>query len=634
MVTNVGAASHGTASGYGYYVYYTPGPSFGFGPGESSSDSFTYTIRDYYGQTDTATVTVNAVEVTGYTVEWQKPDETWQALGDDDVSWSHDQLRWTPHYNFDPQYFSGAALWRKPWGEPWGWSQFAASGGEQITTRADVGEWAVQAQVRFAGMPWQSPFSTRQETEGWRLTAQIASIEWTAHSNPQQAADLQWVGSDIMHIFPDAAAPHLGARPMVDVLVQVQPQLAGIPVVMEWYDVDDPDHDGPIDTTDPPADQPGVNTPDNFITTVNALLTPPPASDANGSIRTSFDIGSLQPGNNFRIAVAGRAERLALVKALARSDDARLFYDKNNNNAFEQGPDEVCMEASTYHMGIRATPRLIVWRKLHVEVDSMGAVAGNTVTGQITQVALDLVNMRATVTTNQTLDDSANRFVPGQLTSNNRDFNVISNTFGVNFTVTVQVYDGPTGPEFPAQGPFILIDDDELVDTTDVPMPDTTELGNAMAQAYVMVLFDVGDGNNEVNFIRNVETGDDCVAAQDWDSLAQNADRFWVTYVLGAFQGETLLDRDPDTEVAPEAGATVHRGGSLIYLETIRDWAGDLAWVAERDTVVHEVAHAVGRIVGETPPVTRWGEGVPSRYTESSLKAIRMSEKPWSRTPP
>jgi len=626
MVTSVGPASHGTAMLYGYYVRYTPGSTFGFGPGQSPTDSFTYTVRDCHGATAGATVTVNAVAVSGYTVEWQKPDESWQALGDSDASWWQDQLRWTPQWSFDPQYFVGAALLRKPWGAPYGWTQYA-SGGQQIFTGADVGDWAVKAQVRFGNMPWQTGFTTTQVSEGHRLTEKIASIQWTTHTaNPSQAGDVNWVGSDIMHVFPDAPAPHEAARPMVDVLVQLEPHVAGISVAMEWYEIDDPDHDGPIDTTDPPPDQRGVNPADNSITFNDAFLNPPPASDGNGIIRTEFDIGSLQPGNNFRVAAAGHSEHLSLVKPLAPSDEARLFFDKNDNDRFEPAAGDVAMEASTQYKSIRVTPRLIVWRKLHVEVDSMGAVAGNTIHDTSGTVTLNSDGTYNVPLLTGGLD--VNRFENGRLQDYQGYIYEIVNNGVAN--LTVRLSGNPMPPMSDADVWFW--DDDYLRDGQDVPMPDTSQLGDAMTEAYVRVLFDVGDNNGDVAFKLNVENAAERRAARDWDSAPQNSAPFWVAYVLGAFQGESGTDNDPDAEDPAITGRTCNPdGGSLIYLEVIKDCSREPppfdATAKEQDTVVHEVGHAVGRSVVE--PVTRWTEGIPSRYREEYLKSIRSAEKPW-----
>jgi predicted Zn-dependent protease with MMP-like domain len=151
--------------------------------------------------------------------------------------------------------------------------------------------------------------------------------------------------------------------------------------------------------------------------------------------------------------------------------------------------------------------------------------------------------------------------------------------------------------------------------------------------AFVSVAFDVGDNNDEVPFILNVGSSNAAVvAAQDWDSKNDNSESFWVAYLLGAFQGPEDRDNDPSAE-SGTMGATPSddTGGSLIYLETILDVSDERSWDAsanERDTVVHEVGHAVGK--RHDHPVTGWLDE-PSKYTENYLQSIRMVDKPASR---
>jgi hypothetical protein len=104
--------------------------------------------------------------------------------------------------------------------------------------------------------------------------------------------------------------------------------------------------------------------------------------------------------------------------------------------------------------------------------------------------------------TNQNLNDSPNRFENGSLTDSlGLVFIVIGNGTGANFTV--DVVDRPGGVK-PAAGAFTLVDDDLSIDGADVPMPDTSTLPGAMAEAYVKVLFDVGDTNDNVPFVLNI----------------------------------------------------------------------------------------------------------------------------------
>ncbi len=640
MVSSVGPAQYGTTSGYGPWVYYRPGPQFGTAPGKSPVDSFSYTIRDYYGRTASATVTVHAVGVTGYTVQWQKPDDTWQTLGEEDLSWVGDDLRWWADYSEAglAPYYSGTVLWRRPYGSTQPWAQFAGGQG-WVYTGADWGEWAIQAEVRFAGMPWQSAFATRQEFDGYRLTPEITAIQWTAHTaNPQEAGDLVPTGN-VVRFFPDAAAPGQAARPKVDVDIRVRPAttLRPVPILLQLrlYDVDDPAIGLP-DGDLPPV---GTNSPDNFRSGGGVAPLPPfpgfVVVGSGGAILT-LDVGEIQPGNNFRVLATGHAEIAALVKALDHDDQARLYFDRNNDDILSPG-EELGIIDHTMRDGVWVTRELEVWRRLHIEVDSMGLVEGNTVTGQITHVGQpDWGNMTVTVTTDQFLNDSPDRFVPGQLTSNNRDFNVVANSVGDNFTVTVRFYAGPGGPELPAEGPFILLDDDTVVDGMDVPMPDTSELRNAMAEAYVEVLYDVGDANGATVFQANLASDSHFLAARDWDSQASNYDEFWVTYLLGGYQGPFPYDNDADSET-PLYGWISPFGGAVVFLETIQDASQErgldnLAF--RRDRVVADVGRTVAQIWGNDndafqiqTPVTGWPDQ-PARYTGEYLWRIRNSPRP------
>ncbi len=256
----------------------------------------------------------------------------------------------------------------------------------------------------------------------------------------------------------------------------------------------------------------------------------------------------------------------------------------------------------------------------------MGPVEGNTVQGTSGTVT---PNADGTFTVPVSVGEELepNRFENGGLQdSQGYLYPIVSNT---ESSLVVQQGNNPQPPMSNAAVWFW--DDDQLRDGQDVPMPDTSELGNAMAEACVQVLEDVGDGNDAVPFHLNLETRAERVRARDWDSQAHNSAGFWVACVLGAFQHEKAADNDPASESAIFGVTLLPEGGSLVFEETIRDVAGERNWdaiVALQDTVVHEVARAVGKILGDDPPITRWEEGVPSRYTEPTFRAIRATSKP------
>ncbi|MCR4416015.1 MAG: hypothetical protein NUV77_26665, partial [Thermoguttaceae bacterium] len=203
-------------------------------------------------------------------------------------------------------------------------------------------------------------------------------------------------------------------------------------------------------------------------------------------------------------------------------------------------------------------------------------------------------------------------------------YEIVSNT-AASLTVLLS---GNSEPPM-SNGSVWFRDDDLLHDGQDVPMPDMSELANAMAEAYVKVMTDVGDNNGDVAFRLNLA---DYLQVRDWDSAAANSSSFWVAYLLGAFQEHPGYDNDPQAETSIRKGATLGTsGGSFIFLESTWDEALEFNYdpgEVERDLVVHELGHAVSGLGREIEPVTRRSEGVPSRYTEASLKAIRSSPRP------
>ncbi|MEK6674438.1 MAG: hypothetical protein AABZ47_02150 [Planctomycetota bacterium] len=165
--------------------------------------------------------------------------------------------------------------------------------------------------------------------------------------------------------------------------------------------------------------------------------------------------------------------------------------------------------------------------------------------------------------------------------------------------------------------PCTLKDDD---DNTLLPKaPDTSAMAPAYQPAYVVPVYDVGDNNMSVPFVLNVPNGG-TVAAQDWDSKSLNSNDFWVAYVLEAFQRAFDRDRDPDTEVVTLGVTANPDGGSLSFIEAIRDGTSNPV-VREQNNIVHETGHAVGRSGDE--PVTDEASNFNANYLEHIRSAAR-----------
>lgn len=456
------------------------------------------------------------------------------------------------------------------------------------------------------------------------VLAKLESADWSLHlANPDEAGFLTPDG-DNYRFYPDADAPGGGYRPKVDVLAQVSPAVAGISVIMQWYDVDDPsDDDGPID--DDNALPNDVNNFDNLLFGHKLNYG---GSDASGTVRGVWEWTTFHPGNNIRVVLGpNRPEEFAPIKALRDNASGWLFYDADGDGFFH--PPELLLDHTNPRPNKPITRMLTLWRKLHVEVDSMGPVVGNFV-GDTAADVVDNGDGTSTVTLG-TGGLERDRFENGRLWDLlANEFVIVSNTANA---VIVNNLPGRTIPEG-GSGPVTLRDDDVLQDGQDVPMPDTSELDEALAEAFVSVAFDVGDNNDEVPFVLNSSsTSTDpeyFVNSFDWDSKPDNSNPYWVSYVLGGFQEGRSVDNDPDTENGVGGRTSLSNGGSIVYIETDRDYALEHGWnisQEQQDTVVHEVGHAVAN--SNTHPVTLLlVNGTFSRYTEEYLLRIRSSDKP------
>lgn len=190
-----------------------------------------------------------------------------------------------------------------------------------------------------------------------------------------------------LRVFPDAriAAGAVEASPRnkvdVDVTLSVKP-IEAVNVYFDSFDVDDPTSAAaPLDNEANPSDNRGA------IPAQAGQFT----GEAGGVLEKSFAdktatlefLTTLQPGDNFRLVGNGDKDFLGILRnddnALgANNDDKQRVIDPAIKPAGTPAEREI-REALKY-----ATDILTVWRFLHVERDSMGAVTGNSVSGNIT----------------------------------------------------------------------------------------------------------------------------------------------------------------------------------------------------------------------------------------------------------
>jgi hypothetical protein len=367
--------------------------------------------------------------------------------------------------------------------------------------------------------------------------------------------------------------------------------IAGVPVYFASFDVDDPSNDSrPVDPNGPVGDDNRSQAGKGEISEAVVL------TDASGIAETTLRVG-LQPGDNYRVAASCKADYLSsvTVQGLDLVDSAGQMLPSERADASEM---------------------LTVWRKLHVEVDSMGLVAENSVNG----IVLSATGRRSSSTTTIDLDIGGKlegqRFRGGLLKiSGAGSFFVLDNDVA---SVTV---DAVLDNAAVAGRTFVLVDDDDhngddgLLQLDgdqgeDVRMPDLSAMADAVddgvcngsglnpfGAAYVCPAFDVGDDNDYVAFLPNSPPPPAVIATYDFDAIGTEQDpSFWTIYMIGAYQPEPERDVDPGAERFTLGRVDDINGvGASIFLETIADAERTRGTVvlgcSNALTVVHEIGH-------------------------------------------
>lgn len=487
----------------------------------------------------------------------------------------------------------------------------------------------------------------------------IEAIDSALNANPNTGGGRR--------IYPDKQTPTDATnRKKVRIVAKIDPPVKDVRVFFKSFDVDDPsDNAAPVDANADAGDD------NRGAPKVGTLSAPSGTTDAAGVVKVEFEV-TLQPGDNFKIAAAVDQPYLngLTVDKLALKDAAGIVLPTDN---------------------AKGTELLTVWRRLHVEVDSMATPPvppsgqANTIArivksidgnGTVATKITTTVNIPAKSDTDgdgtdDTDDNSVvlaggkGRFengsvrvgaAPGTTTAsldgNGADFiqktagitipfnaskvplapvtgNVIELT-GTVFNLKVTggaLVAGLVGGGITVGGANMTISAVDVVNSTvtvaalvDIPLqihdddddtvlphnPSTTymsdsdtALDNVYAAAYIRPVYDgggnVANNNQTVPFIRNTESS----KVYNWASGVNNANDFWVAYVIGAFQdsyNKHLADKDPNTEGGTGGSTDGAKGGSLMYMETIRERGATAAGGAaalERRVVAHEVGHAL-----------------------------------------
>jgi hypothetical protein len=351
--------------------------------------------------------------------------------------------------------------------------------------------------------------------------------------------------------------------------------------------------------------------------------------------RYSIPDYAMCPGNNFKILVT--TDKMS-------QDVALVNYEVENgrDNVWNSFGQIWCINSPPPNCS--TSPLLSIWRKLHVERDSMGAPYE---TGTSTFLA-DFVlcdstkswdyNQFASYEESWPLNPNTNQTMPWLVTGTNGELHYI---FVFQFTGMLGI--ASTGDPYELR--CFYWDDDDLLREVDLPQPDTGCVESALWVAYIEVVYDTGNDEDELPWHMNFFP-----RAPDEPNQATYLHRhrqtvgdlwYWAAYVATLYEFENpFADNDPDEENAIMGGRFLGIPQvAAVFEEAIRDvgamygWSGNEWADVKRLLVLHEIGHFWGLMDNTdgdncmSVPDQEWGEiqwpHIPPVFKQADIDTIR-----------
>ena len=472
--------------------------------------------------------------------------------------------------------------------------------------------------------------------------SQVTPSSEPISQNPQVLPHNPGIGQ---RIFPDDDTPgDTVDRRLVRVTATLSQPVQNVEVYFRSFDLDDPS----IDTTIDPPTPPGVTGDNRGMPNIGQLVGKTCRADgasvvcptnASGIATVNF-IVTQQPGDNFAVAAGTSPVQVNAVGV-------------NGIELIDSGGQNIPISCTT--QAVCRSQMLTVWRRLHIEVDSMRPSINNYVLGTIPAGFKISPNQTRVVTLNRSPNEplEVNRFQHGRLAVGFRSLAVESNTAT---TVTIRNRT-PGAISIGDNSPFQLYDDDDFdnLDTfldgdtgEDIPMlqrtlvEDTDDSAlNRLAAAYIRPKYDIGDNNDATDFFVNVSA--DTVPAvrdlYDFDQVATEADpSFWTLYLLSAYQHVAIEDGDPDdddgdgtvndatvgiSDRIPDANGVRRGHGAVVFFEASsfdECFAHfTINYCDISTTKLHEIGHQLGAEHGDGGVM----DNLTFDYSPTTIRSIR-----------
>jgi len=384
-----------------------------------------------------------------------------------------------------------------------------------------------------------------------------------------------------VRFFPDGETPGAAGTRTIKVTATTRYGTPGLTVLFDGWDVDDPS-DGDRDGDADPVDNSGNG--EARLSSRSAL------TNAQGEATIQFDTPRFA-GDNFRLFAACGLQY--------------LFSIRPDGTDVQDPQGDVLPQP-----GAAVADMLTIWRRLHVEADTMQAVDGNQITGKVGSVVNQaggsgpesFVDLRMTRKTTSprakrvslSRHYDGNAFEGGSVEIGGVRYTVIGNS-GATLLVAGTV---PTSASGSAA---VLVDDDNLGGGTldgdegdAVPSPDTSLFEATLEKAYITPVLSTGGTAPFEDF--DTDNGRvDMVDSYAFDGQSLKSRSSWVVYQLGAYEFFREYDFDPGTDAEARLGQTDLTAGNslgtMVFAETIRDFGSVEAKCQRAGVAIHELFH-------------------------------------------
>lgn len=485
----------------------------------------------------------------------------------------------------------------------------AFSQGFNTSVSGSVSNWDDNAGL-FAEALLSLNITARKEERALR-SVEFVEMDSPLDDNPNVGGGLR--------MFPDKNTPtDTVNRKKVKVRAEGPPDKD---VFFKAFDVDDPSSN----TT--PIDSNGSAGNDNRGMPQAGILSAISArSNSAGIAEVEFTV-TMQPGDNFVVA--------------ASLNQASL-------NGFS-----IDMAGQTLPTDVKATSMLTVWRKVYIEVDSMGPVQGNYAKGAVHIAAStkcrDNTN-NCTLILGLPLQDSIQQSDPWSDIARFQ-FDVDNGgSIGAIEIDGIGTYPAYVSKSNVGNGQFIpiiveadlknkdvknkmfkLYDDDDFNgndgvfkrgdEGENIPEPNTGLITVSLKPAYIAPVF-LYDNPSVPFRLNSYESPTDL--GYDYDIEGLRSQEYWTMYILGAYQPQRTVDDDLSNEKAAYGATDIGLRGSSVFFETVWHELGPSAG-ADAIVAAHELGHQFGiRDHNDGGLMADYGSlAQTTSFTDRSLNTIR-----------